>query len=109
MKLAILAIISLLLACGDPYEEGLKAYEAERWKEAIEHFQRVSTWSPHKQDVIDKIKTAYFRVGQRAYEKEKWQEALEYLRKIKAKDPQYAEAQDLIGCTFYRKIGRAHV
>ena len=108
MQALVLTILlaTFLVGCGDPYDKGLKAYEAGRWKEAITHFQRVSTWSEHRQEIKELIQMSYFRIGQRAFEEKNWQEALDYLRKIKDKHPHFAEARDLIGCTFY-KLGEA--
>ena len=99
-------LATLLVACGEPYDEGMKAYEAGRWEEAIVHFQRVSKWNEHQQEIKVLIQTAYFKIGQRAFEEKNWQEALDSLRKIKEKDPHFAEARGLIGCTFY-KLGEA--
>lgn len=99
-------LASWLVGCADPYEEGLKDYEAGRWKEAIEHFEHVSAWSADQHDVKPLVRTAYFNIGKEAYEQQRWDEALEYLRKIKPQDSNYEAARDLIGCSFYQ-MGQA--
>lgn len=95
-------VLGLSWGCGDPYEEGMKAYEAGRWKEAIGHFEHVSTWSGKQQEIHGLVQEAYFNIGKEAYEKAQWQEALDSLRKLKQENPHFEEARDLIGCTFYQ-------
>ena len=108
-----LLIIVLCMAtgvgCGDPYEKGLEAKNAGRYKEALTRFQQVRKLEQDYQSARREIKKLYFLIGKEAYGRGDWSEATEYLEKVNSDDKvHYAEARNLLGAIVYHRGKEAY-
>lgn len=95
------ALLLVMTACGNPYKDGVKAYNEGRYEEAIEHLRKVRRLSREREDAEAKIAGAYFQMGKRAYEEKKWPQAIELLSEISRNDADYQEARGLMGGSRY--------
>ncbi len=64
------ALILLLCACGDPYQQGQTAFEEGRWEEAIARLERVRVLDANYQEARRLIARANFQLGKEAYERQ---------------------------------------
>ena len=90
--------ITVGTGCSDPYDEGLAAKEAGRYKEALAQLRQVPMLSDQYRDAQQHIKELYFLLGKAAYTRKDWDEADEYLKKVDSDNKvYYVEARDLLG------------
>jgi tetratricopeptide (TPR) repeat protein len=93
----LLFSVIVVTGCGDPYEEGLAAKEASRYKEALDQLQQVRILGDNYRSAQQHIKEIYFLIGKAAYTREDWDEAEEFLKKVKSDDKvHYSEARNML-------------
>ena len=91
----------VLVACQDPYEAGLQAFDSGDWPTAITRLKRVDPFHLHHRDAQDLIRQSIYNAGVDAFDTAQWTTALSYLKRVKESDPNFATARDYIGASFY--------
>lgn len=106
---ASIALVALAVAgCGDPYRQGMMAFEQGRWQEAVQNLERVSaTDTDHFFEARDSLQVAYFNAGQQAHDENNREAAVQFLKHVKKGDPNFEKAEDLMGCIFYDRAQEA--
>lgn len=104
--LLILCATSLLVGCGDPYEEGMQAFEQEKWAEAVAAFKRVPNLDKRHDAAGAKASEAYFQLGKQAHAQKDWPKTLEYLGHVRRNDDRYEEGRLLMDVARFH-LGKA--
>ncbi len=97
----------LVVACEDPYQAGLQAFEDSDWATAIDRLERVAPFHLNYRDAQQLIRESQFAGGVEAIDKGQWELAVRYLRQIDERDPNHAAARDHVGAAFYEMARRA--
>ena len=102
------ALLLLLGACGDPFDQGRQAFEEGAWEEAIERLQQVRRLSEDYDRAQAMIARACLHLGREAYERQDWDTALLWLAKLGRSDPDYQEARNLTSSVHFARAMAAH-
>lgn len=97
---AALAVL-MLVACEEPYDAGLQAFEAGEWDTAVNRLERVAPFDLRYRDAQELIRQSLFKAGEQAFDAGRWRQAVGYFRQTAESDTGYATARDRIGVSFY--------
>jgi len=97
----------LLIGCEEPYDAGLKAFEAGEWDTAVNRLERVAPFNLRYRDAQELIRQSLFNAGEEAFDAGRWGQAVRYFRQTAESDTGYATARDRIGVSFYQMAREA--
>lgn len=98
----------VLIACQDPYESGLQAFDDGEWSTAISRLKRVDPFHLHFRDAQDLIRQSIYNAGIDAFEEAEWVTSVDYLKRVKESDANFSAARDYIGASFYGMAEQAY-